>query len=169
VRHLTLAGAGTTQTLGAGVDPTPDASAVSALPTGWLGEELMNSLLIVAGGGALGAGARYLVYIAAAHVLGGGFPFGTLIVNILGSFIMGVLTETMALVWSASSEMRLFMAVGFLGAFTTFSTFSLDFAVLYERGQFFLCAVYVSVSVACSIGAIFTGMLLFRRLLSPAI
>jgi CrcB protein len=62
--------------------------------------------------------------------------------------------------------MRLFLAVGFLGAFTTFSSFSLDFAVLYERGQLLLCTVYVGVSVVCSIGALFAGMLLFRRLLS---
>lgn len=125
----------------------------------------MRLLLVVAGGGALGAVARYLVYVAAGHVLGAGFPFGTLIVNILGSFAMGALTETMALFWSASSEWRLFLAVGFLGAFTTFSTFSLDFAVLYERGQLFLCAVYVGVSVVCSISALFAGMLIFRRLL----
>ena len=129
----------------------------------------MKSLLVVAGGGALGAVARYLVYIVAGHALGTQFPYGTLIVNILGSFIMGALTETMALVWSASNEMRLFLAVGFLGAFTTFSSFSLDFAVLYERGQLFLCAVYVGVSVVCSIGALFAGMLLFRRLLSATL
>jgi CrcB protein len=129
----------------------------------------MNSVLAVAGGGAIGAVARYFVYVAAAHLLGREFPFGTLIVNIGGSFIMGALTEIMALVWSTPNEMRLFLAVGFLGAFTTFSTFSLDVAVLYERGQLFLCAVYVSVSVVCSIGAIFAGLLLFRRLLSPAI
>jgi CrcB protein len=126
----------------------------------------MKSLLVVAGGGAIGAVARYLVYIVAGHVFGTQFPYGTLIVNILGSFIMGALTETMALVWSASNEMRLFLAVGFLGAFTTFSSFSLDFAVLYERGQLLLCTVYVGVSVVCSIGALFAGMLLFRRLLS---
>ena len=129
----------------------------------------MKSLLVVAGGGALGAVARYLVYIVAGHVFGTQFPYGTLIVNILGSFIMGALTETMALVWSASNEMRLFLAVGFLGAFTTFSSFSLDFAVLYERGQLLLCTVYVGVSVVCSIGALFAGMLLFRRLLSATI
>lgn len=128
----------------------------------------MRLLLVVAGGGALGAVARYLVYVAAGHLLGAGFPFGTLIVNILGSFILGALTETMALFWSASNEWRLFLAVGFLGAFTTFSTFSLDFAVLYERGQLFLCAVYLGVSVVCSIGALFAGMLIFRRLL-PAL
>lgn len=81
---------------------------------------------------------------------------------------MGVLTEIMALVWSASNETRLFLAVGVLGAFTTFSTFSLDFIVLYERGQMLRSALYVSVSVVGSICALLAGMLLLRRLLGGA-
>ena len=129
----------------------------------------MKALLAVAGGGALGAVARYLVFIAAGHVLGAAFPFGTLIVNVVGSFAMGALTEIMALVWSASTQTRLFLVVGFLGAFTTFSTFSLDFVVLYERGRLLLCALYVGASVVCSIGALFFGMWVFRRLLAPAL
>lgn len=127
----------------------------------------MKALLAVAGGGAVGAMARYLVYVAAGHILGAGFPFGTLIVNIAGSFLMGALAEIMALAWSPSTETRLFLVVGFLGAFTTFSTFSLDFAVLYERGRLLLCAFYVGVSVICSVGGLFLGMWLFRRLLAP--
>lgn len=129
----------------------------------------MRALLIVAGGGALGAVARYLVFVAAGHLLGAGFPFGTLVVNIAGSFAMGALAEIMALVWSASNETRLFLAVGFLGAFTTFSAFSLDVVVLYERGRLLLCALYIGVSVIGSIGALFAGMWLFRRLLAPAL
>ena len=95
----------------------------------------MKELLLVAGGGALGAVARYLVYILAGQLLGTGFPFGTLIVNIAGSFAMGVLVEGMALAWTVGPATRLLLAVGVLGAFTTFSTFSLDVAVLYERGR----------------------------------
>ncbi len=129
----------------------------------------MKTLLTVAGGGALGAVARYLVFVAAGHILGAGFPYGTLIVNVVGSFAMGALTEIMALVWSASMQTRLFLVVGFLGAFTTFSTFSLDVAVLYERGRLFLCALYIGASVFCSIGALFLGMWVFRRLLAPAL
>jgi protein CrcB len=86
-------------------------------------------------GGAAGATARYLVFVTSSHLLGHGFPFGTLIVNILGSFLLGILAEGMALVWTVPTSLRLFLVVGFLGAFTTFSTFSLDLAVLYERGQ----------------------------------
>ena len=129
----------------------------------------MKALLAGAGGGALGAVARYLVYIAAGRLLGADFPYGTLIVNIAGSLVMGALVEIMALVWSTSNEMRLFLVVGFLGAFTTFSTFSLDFALLYERGRFLLCATYVAASVVCSVGALFLGMWAFRRLLAPAL
>jgi len=129
----------------------------------------MKSVLIVAGGGALGAATRYLVYVAAGHLLGAGFPFRTLIVNVVGSFAMGALTEVMALAWSASGQVRLFLAVGFLGAFTTFSTFSLDFAVLYERGRFLLCALYVTISMVLSIAALFAGLWLFRRLLAPVV
>ena len=128
-----------------------------------------KALLAVGTGGALGAIARYLVFIATVHLLGRGFPFGTALVNILGSFIMGFLVEATALAWNISTETRLFLVVGFLGAFTTFSTFSMDFAVLYERSRFALCALYLSVSVFCSIGALFLGLYLARWLLSPRI
>ncbi len=124
---------------------------------------------MVAAGGAAGAAARYLVYVLAGQFLGTGFPFGTLIVNIVGSFIMGVLVEGMALAWTIGEQMRLFLAVGVLGAFTTFSTFSLDVGLLYERGRIALIALYVSVSVIGSIGALFLGMYLIRRALAPAL
>jgi fluoride exporter len=125
----------------------------------------MSELLAVAAGGVTGAVARYLVYVATGHLLGHGFPYATLIVNIVGSFAMGVLVETMALVWSTSTEMRLFLTTGILGAFTTFSTFSLDFVVLYERRAFTLCALYTIASFALSVGALFAGLHLVRRLL----
>lgn len=126
----------------------------------------MRDVLAVAGGGALGAVARYFVYVAAARILGTKFPFGTLIVNITGSMLMGMLVEAMAEVWSLPSEVGLFLGVGFLGAFTTFSTFSVDFAVLYERGQFLLCAVYACASVVLSIGGVFLGIFFLRSLLA---
>ena len=129
----------------------------------------MRELLAVAAGGAAGAVGRYLVYILAAAVLGHGFPFGTLAVNIVGSFIMGILIEGMALAWSISETQRLFLVVGVLGAFTTFSTFSLDVAVLHERGQPILVMTYVLTSVIGSVGALFAGLALMRRLLAPVI
>ena len=127
----------------------------------------MNALLAVAAGGVVGAVARYLVYVATGHLLGHGFPYATLIVNVAGSFAMGVLIETMALVWSTSTVVRLFLATGILGAFTTFSTFSLDFATLYERREYELCALYTIASFVFSVGALFAGLHLIRRMLAP--
>ncbi len=129
----------------------------------------MKLLLLVASGGAMGAVARHLVNIAAAHAFGAGYPFGTLIVNVAGSFAMGVLVETIALVWPVWTEIRLFLAVGFLGAFTTFSTFSLDFSVLYRRGDLLPAFTYVTASVLLSIGALFAGLWVTRRLIGPAV
>jgi CrcB protein len=127
----------------------------------------MNAVLAVALGGAVGATARYFVYVMTGHYLGTAFPYATLIVNVLGSFILGALTSTMALVWSASNEARLFFAVGIMGSFTTFSTFSLDFVTLYERDRWDLCALYVVASVLLSIAAMFAGLYLVRRMLAP--
>jgi CrcB protein len=133
------------------------------------GSRTVKSVLAVAAGGAIGTIARYFVYVATAHLLGFGFPYATLIVNIVGSFIMGALVETMALVWSTSNEMRLFLATGILGGFTTFSSFSLDFAVLYERRAFALCALYAIASFVLSVGGLFAGLHLIRRLIPPPV
>lgn len=126
----------------------------------------MNFLLSIAAGGALGALARYAVMSRAGHFLGHGFPFGTLIVNIAGSFLLGVLIEIVALKWSPSQEMRAFMVVGILGSFTTFSTFSLDVVVMIERGTYWPAAFYMAVSVVATIAALFAGMILFRHVLA---
>ena len=97
---------------------------------------------------------------------GHGFPYGTLTVNIVGSFLMGVLITGMALKWSASPEMRALLAVGVLGAFTTFSTFSLDAVTLAERGAWGQAAVYIGASVVVCILALLAGMRLTRFLLA---
>jgi fluoride exporter len=126
---------------------------------------MIKELIIVGAGGALGAISRYLVYISATKYLGLEFPYGTLIVNIFGSFLMGVLIELWALTWDVTMQTRLFLAVGFLGAFTTFSTFSLDVSVLYERKEITLTAIYIVTSVVFSIGALFSGLVFVRRLI----
>ncbi len=123
----------------------------------------MNMILAVAAGGALGAVGRHFVNTAAVHLLGSGFPWGTLTVNVVGSFVMGVIIELSALVWSPGLELRAFLTVGILGAFTTFSTFSLDVALLYERGQLALAAGYITLSVTLSVGALFAAMALIRH------
>ncbi len=120
----------------------------------------------VAAGGAAGAAMRYLVMIAAAHLWGITFPWGTLTVNVVGSFILGALVEVMALTWSVSEGVRAFLVVGMLGAFTTFSTFSLDVVTLYERGEWGLAIAYVLASVILSVAALFAGLALARAALS---
>lgn len=126
----------------------------------------MQMILAIAAGGAVGAVARHVVAGQITQWVGAGFPWGIMIVNILGSFAMGVLVETMALAWSPSQEARAFLAVGILGAFTTFSTFSMDTALLYERGDFLAMALYIAGSVTLAILALFAGMALVRGLLS---
>lgn len=118
----------------------------------------------IAAGGAIGAVARYLVVIAAAQLWGVSFPWGTVIVNVVGSFILGVLVETMALFWSVGESMRAFLVVGMLGAFTTFSAFSLDVVVLYQRGDLAVAMAYVLASVVLSVLALFAGLALVRAM-----
>jgi len=125
----------------------------------------MKMLLAVAAGGALGAVARYLVIGQVGHWLGTAFPYVTITVNDLGSFIMGALTETFALVWSPPMELRAFAAVGGLGAFTTVSTFSVDVILLAERGATGQALVCIAASVLLSIAGLWASMQLFRLLL----
>ena len=126
----------------------------------------MKMFLIVALGGALGAGSRYLVTQQALRLLGPGFPWGTLAVNIVGSFLMGVLIELITFKISASQEVRAFLATGVLGGFTTFSAFSLDVAVLVERQAHMLAFIYVAASVIFCIGGLFFALWLTRALVS---
>jgi len=123
----------------------------------------MQHLLIVAAGGAIGAGLRHLVNLAALR-LPLSFPWGTLAINIVGSFVMGLFVELLARRFGASNELRLFVATGILGGFTTFSAFSLDVAVLWERGAHAFAAAYVFASVAGAILALFAGLWLARSI-----
>ncbi len=123
---------------------------------------MVKMLLAVAAGGAVGAVGRYLVVSAVGHIFGTGFPLGTIVVNVVGSFVLGALIEALALVWSPSPELRAMVVVGVLGAFTTFSTFSMDVVLLYERGALGQVALYIGASVILSIGAFFLGLHLLR-------
>ncbi len=122
----------------------------------------MNAILLVASGGAIGSVARYLVGILLARILGVAFPWGTLTVNVVGGLLMGLFIELLARLFEGSPELRLFVAVGILGGFTTFSSFSLDVAVLWERGELVAVLIYVLASVILSIGALFLGLWLAR-------
>ncbi|MBL4804331.1 MAG: fluoride efflux transporter CrcB [Alphaproteobacteria bacterium] len=126
----------------------------------------MNAIVAVAVGGALGAVLRHGVNIGAVKMLGHGFPYGTLIVNILGSFLMGALITVMAHSWQASDTVRFFLVTGLLGAFTTFSTFSLDAVTLWERKDYLQTALYMGGSVALSIAALVLAMFIVRTVVS---
>jgi len=122
----------------------------------------MGLYMSVALGGAIGACARYGVGTLMLRLMGPGYPYGTLFVNIVGSFLMGVLIEYMALRWSPSPEMRVLLVTGFLGAFTTFSTFSLDVALQVQRGEYLAAGGYILLSVCLSIVGLFAGLHLMR-------
>jgi CrcB protein len=124
----------------------------------------MKLIVAIAAGGAMGAVSRHYVGVFALKWLGAGFPFGTLTVNIVGSFLMGMLITLMALKWNVGNELRAFLTVGLLGGFTTFSAFSLDFATLVERGESLIAAGYVAASVVLALAGIFVGMHLVRAL-----
>ena len=127
---------------------------------------MIAAFLVFLGGG-IGAATRHGVNIVAARMLGTGFPWGTLTVNVVGSFVMGLLVAWFAFRADASvtQHVRLFLTTGFLGGFTTFSAFSLDTAVLWERGTVGIAAAYVAGSVALSILALFAGLWVVRTII----
>ena len=118
--------------------------------------------LIVFFGAGIGGALRHGVNVAATRGFGFGFPFGTLIVNVLGSFLIGFLAGYFAFRPGIGQHVRLFLTTGLLGGFTTFSAFSLDTALLIERHNYALAATYVAGSVAAGLVALFLGLSLFR-------
>jgi CrcB protein len=126
----------------------------------------MNMIAAVAAGGAIGAVGRYLLAGRVMHLLGAGFPFGTLVVNVIGGLLVGFLVEASALKFNIGGELRAFLMVGILGGFTTFSSFSLEVILLMERHQNLAAAAYVLTSVALSVAAVFAGMMAVRAVLA---
>jgi CrcB protein len=127
------------------------------------GATMFNYLLVFVGGG-LGASLRHTVNIACARCIGTSFPYGTFIINISGSIAMGLIAGYLAFKGEASQPWRLFLMTGVLGGYTTFSAFSLDTALLYERGEIGLALLYVLGSVVLSIAGLFAGLALVRHL-----
>lgn len=127
----------------------------------------MEKFLFVALGGAAGAVARYGVGMLTLRWLGPGWPWGTLTVNLVGGFMMGVLVSALALKGGGDQERwRLLLGVGVLGGFTTFSSFSLEVANMIQRKAWLDALGYASLSAAGSILALFLGLMLVRRLLA---
>jgi CrcB protein len=122
----------------------------------------MNYVLVFVGGG-LGATLRHVINMTCARCMGAAFPWGTFIINITGSTVMGLIAGYLAYKGEASQPWRLFLMTGILGGYTTFSAFSLDTAVLYERGELGLALVYVLGSVVLSIAGLFAGLALVRH------
>jgi CrcB protein len=119
--------------------------------------------LIVFVGGGLGAALRHGVNVGAARLLGTAFPYGTLAVNVTGSLLMGLLAGWFAFKGDASQHWRLFLTTGVLGGYTTFSSFSLDAVLLWERHEPAQAAAYVAASVALSILGLIAGLWLVRH------
>jgi|SRR3954447_6990353 CrcB protein len=119
--------------------------------------------LIVFLGAGIGGALRHGANVGAAKLLGYGFPFGTLIANVLGSFLLGFLAGYFAFRTGLSQHFRLFLTTGVLGGFTTFSAFSLDAALLVERHAYALAAGYIVGSVGLSLVGLFLGLSLFGR------
>ena len=125
---------------------------------------MLTTLLQVALGGAIGASGRYLTGVAAIRVMGPGFPWGTLTVNVVGSFVMGVVV--VALGHLGANRFAPLLMTGVLGGFTTFSAFSLDAMTIWERGDHLTAGLYVLASVGLSLAAIFAGLAIARSLLA---
>ena len=127
----------------------------------------MNGLLYVALGGALGASGRHLLGVVSTRVMGTTFPWGTFVANVIGGFFMGLLVGWLALKGSqletGAQNMRLFLGVGILGGFTTFSAFSLDAIMMIEKKAYGMAVGYISASVILSILALFIGLVIARR------
>jgi len=124
----------------------------------------MQTLILVALGGAGGAVARYLTGVSATRALGPGWPYGTFAVNVVGGFLMGALAGWLAQRGEADqSRWRALLGVGVLGGFTTFSAYSLEIAQMIERRAYGQALVYATASVVLATAALFAGMMLSRR------
>lgn len=119
---------------------------------------MIGGYLAVFIGGGLGAALRHGVNRASFAYFGPGFPYGTLIVNVVGGLVMGVLAELFLVKGGGSQEFRLFLTTGFVGGFTTFSAFSLEAALMWERSDYAVLGSYIAASVLLSVGALFLGM-----------
>lgn len=125
---------------------------------------MMSTLFEVAIGGALGASGRYLTGVMTLRLMGPGFPWGTLAVNVIGAFFMGAIVVVLG--HFSANRFAPFLMTGVLGGYTTFSAFSLDALTLWERGQHTLAGGYVLASVLLSLAAIVAGLVVARSIVA---
>ena len=126
----------------------------------------MSTYVWIALGGALGSMARYATGIYVGRWFGTAFPWSTLLINIAGSFLIGIFAESFALQWDTGQSTRAFLVVGICGGYTTFSTFSLDIVTLLNRGEATLALTYVLASVVIGLAGLYAGLHAVRFVLA---
>jgi CrcB protein len=126
----------------------------------------VKTLFFIAIGGAIGSVSRYLCVRVFSRLVGDSFPWGTMIVNVVGGFLIGVLVSAFALRFITGDYFKAFLFVGVLGGFTTFSAFTLELADFLQQGQIGLAFLYAAGSVIVSLGACAGGLLLVRGILA---
>ena len=124
----------------------------------------MQGYLIVFLGGGLGAAMRHAINLTFSKLLGNGFPYATLFENVTGSFVMGILAGYFAFKADASQALRLFLTTGLLGGYTTFSAFSLEATLLWERDQTGRAVLYIALSILGTLAGLSLGLALMRRI-----
>lgn len=122
----------------------------------------MLKVIIVGFGGFFGSIFRYLIYLLSNNIIGYSFPFGTFLVNILGCFLIGLTYQIFNDMISLSDNLKLFMTIGFLGGFTTFSAFSLDAFLLYQSNSKLAAIMYIFITLVLSLLAMLGGMWVFK-------
>lgn len=125
----------------------------------------MQGVLLIFLGGGTGAVCRYGTSLLAGRWFGNAFPYGTLLINLIGAFLIGLIVELLALKYSASPQLKLLLVTGFLGGYTTFSAFSLETALLLQRGDYALGLLYVLASVLGTVALVFAATALVRQFL----
>jgi len=126
---------------------------------------MLKTILLIAVGGALGAVMRFLSQAAVYELVGKSFPYGTLFVNVTGSFLMGLLSIFLVERFNLGAEWHMAILIGVLGSFTTFSTFSIETLVLFEQGDMFKALANIMLSVVLCIGAVWTGAYFAKQII----